>query len=121
MVIKLKFNNPVLVSSEHYNRDKLYITVLENELFWSEETLLRVPLDFAAVGAIPPQLEDNQATEVLQTIATLTEITGQTTLVANFIANMIISGALNFLWGMVNCLQIIAHYPLINVFMPANC
>ena len=40
---------------------------------------------------------------------------------ANFVANILISGALNVLWGMVNCLQIIAHYPLINVSMPANC
>ena len=49
------------------------------------------------------------------------EIGGKTTLVSTFIVNLIVSGALNYLWSMVNCLQIVAHYPLINVLMPANC
>ena len=29
--------------------------------------------------------------------------------------------ALNYLWGLVHVMQIIAHFPLINVLMPANC
>ena len=41
-------------------------------------------------------------------------------LVSNFALNIAVSGALNYLWGMVNCLQIIAHFPMINVLMPAN-
>ena len=32
-----------------------------------------------------------------------------------------ISGALSYLWGLINCLQIVSHFPLINVHMPANC
>ena len=49
------------------------------------------------------------------------DFSSQTTLVSNFIANVVISGALNYLWGMINCLQIVAHFPMINVLMPANC
>ena len=48
-------------------------------------------------------------------------MTSKTSLVSNFIANILISGALNYLWGMINCLQIVAHFPMINVLMPANC
>ena len=33
---------------------------------------------------------------------------------------MAISASLNYLWGLVNCLQIVAHLPMINVLMPAN-
>ena len=64
---------------------------------------------------------DDASTESLQTLVYYVDKTTKTTLVANFIANVLISGALNYLWGMVNCLQIIAHYPMINVLMPANC
>ena len=53
--------------------------------------------------------------------AEVVDVTLKTTLVANVIANIFISGALNLLWGTVNCLQIISHFPLINVLMPANC
>ena len=31
-----------------------------------------------------------------------------------------LSGALTFLWGMINCLQIVAHFDLVNITMPAN-
>jgi hypothetical protein len=38
----------------------------------------------------------------------------------NFAANLILSGSLSLLWGMINALQIIAHLPLLMVMMPAN-
>ena len=56
----------------------------------------------------------------MQTIASVAEAATQTAIVTNFITNIAISGSLNALWGMINNLQIIAHYPLINVLMPAN-
>ena len=48
------------------------------------------------------------------------DITMQTALVSNFVINMVITGALNYLWGMVRCLQIIAYFSIISVMMPAN-
>ena len=43
-----------------------------------------------------------------------------TALVSNFIANIFLSGTMTLLWGLLHCMQIIAHFPLINVNMPAN-
>ena len=44
-----------------------------------------------------------------------------TALGVNMASNVFLSGALNLFWGLINCLQIIAHFPLINIRMPANC
>ena len=41
-------------------------------------------------------------------------------LVTNFSLNLLLSGAMSFLWGMLNCLQILAHFDLVNISMPAN-
>ena len=42
-------------------------------------------------------------------------------LLSNFLSNLITNGPLNLLWGLVNSLQIIAYYPLLDVQFPANC
>ena len=34
--------------------------------------------------------------------------------------NVILTGTLNYLWGLVNCLQIVAFFPLLDVLIPAN-
>lgn len=49
----------------------------------------------------------------------LTTIT-QTALMTNFVANLLLSGSMNFLWGLIHCLQIVSHFPLINIMMPSN-
>ena len=41
-------------------------------------------------------------------------------LIGNFAANLLLSGALNVLWGLLHAMQIVAHFPLINVMMPSN-
>jgi len=40
--------------------------------------------------------------------------------IGTFIANLMMSGSLSLLWGMINALQIISHLPYFNVYMPAN-
>ena len=40
--------------------------------------------------------------------------------IGNFMMNLFLSGAMTFLWGLLNNAQIVAHYPLVNVMMPAN-
>ena len=41
-------------------------------------------------------------------------------LVGNFFINLLLSGAMVFLWGMLNCMQIVSHFDLVNIMMPAN-
>ena len=80
------------------------LTVLDPRLFLAEKTFLRVPEKFKTFKIIPAQLPNNTATEVFINVAKGFEITSETSLVSNFIANIMISGALNYLWGMINCL-----------------
>ena len=41
-------------------------------------------------------------------------------LIGSWMANRIMQGSMTFVWGLLNCLQIISHFPLININMPAN-
>ena len=41
-------------------------------------------------------------------------------LVGNFFVNLLLSGAMVFLWGMLNCMQIVSHFDLVNIMMPSN-
>ena len=53
--------------------------------------------------------------------ATYADAVTSTAILSNFIINILLSGSLNLLWGMINCIQIVSHFPLINVLVPANC
>ena len=39
---------------------------------------------------------------------------------SSFMANKFMQGPMSFVWGLLNCLQILAHFPLVNINMPAN-
>jgi len=44
----------------------------------------------------------------------------QGTVIGNFVVNVMLSGSLQYLWGMINALQIVFHLPGISVNMPSN-
>ena len=41
-------------------------------------------------------------------------------LVGDFFGNLLLSGPMTFLWGMLNCMQIVSHFDLVNIMMPSN-
>lgn len=41
-------------------------------------------------------------------------------MIANFVGSMMISFSLAYLWGLINCLQMIVYLPLFNVIFPGN-
>lgn len=49
----------------------------------------------------------------------LTDIS-QGCLVANFAINIVLSGAMYLLWGLLHSLQIVSYFPLVNIMMPSN-
>ena len=66
-------------------------------------------------------MADDGLTEVYVKLTRAINIGAQTAFVSNFAANVLVSSTLNYLWGFVHVMQIITHFPLINVLMPANC
>ena len=44
----------------------------------------------------------------------------KTTAIGNFAISVVLSGSLQYLWGMINSLQIVLHLPGSSVEMPSN-
>jgi len=44
----------------------------------------------------------------------------QAVVYGNFLMSMLVSFSLNYLWSMINCLQLLVYLPLFNVIFPAN-
>ena len=44
----------------------------------------------------------------------------QVVLIGNFVINVILAGAMYVLWGLLHSLQIVSHFPLVNIMMPTN-
>ena len=55
-------------------------------------------------------------TAITETAQTFTNVA----LVGNVFINILLSGAMTFLWGLLHCMQIVSHFDLVNIMMPAN-
>ena len=69
---------------------------------------------------VPRQMPNNDFTQGYSSVTEATESITNAALVGNFFLNLVLSGAMTFLWGMLNCMQIVAHFDLVNISMPAN-
>ena len=94
--------------------------MLDASKFISKVSQLHATSSEILSGTIPPQLPDDQLTEALSDATVAFDAVSKTALISNFLINLLVSGSLNLLWGMINSLQILTHFPLINVLMPAN-
>jgi len=56
----------------------------------------------------------------LVTVADSLDKSMQSSVWGNFAANLLLSGSLQYLWGMINSLQIVFHMPGIAVNLPGN-
>ena len=89
--------------------------MLDPSKFRSKKTSLFVLTDLQISKKIPPQLPDDQMTDILSDATVAFDTVSKTAIISNFLINLLISGPLNLLWGMI-----MTHFPLINVLMPAN-
>lgn len=120
MFIQIDFKNPPFIS-QNMIRDLMKLKVLDAAYFQSEVSRLLILEETEVQHFIPPQLNNNVATQALEAGIKSAEGGANTALTVNLATNVIFSGALNLFWGLINCLQIIAFFPLINIRMPANC
>ena len=98
----------------------MQITVIEPSKFIAKSSMTMIAEDFQVSSNIPPQLMKGQE-ELMDDAKSVVDVTVKTVVISNFVFNILISGALSYLWGLINSLQIVSHFPLINVLMPANC
>ena len=82
------------------------------------------PLDLSSYGGdsvlkkLPRQLPLNDDSERLLTSADSTGGAMQTIVAGNMLLSFVMSFSMSYLWGMINCLQMIVYLPLLNLQFP---
>lgn len=79
-----------------------------------------IPVGTTAEIRIPVMMPNTDFTKKFTEATETAESITQITLVGNAFVNILLSGAMTFLWGMINCIQIVSHFDLVNISMPAN-
>ena len=119
MNIQIDFREPPYISAG-LKRDKIIATVKNYSYFFSEETLLNIPVETFKEVQVPKSMPN---TEFTIAFADFNEGMGNfssAALVGNFISNLLLSGTMSLIWGLLHSMQIIAHFPLLNIMMPTN-
>ncbi|TNV87552.1 hypothetical protein FGO68_gene2096 [Halteria grandinella] len=121
ITIKLNFTNPIGVSNS-YERDKLEIKFNANSNILKEATTQKqVRITNRLVKDIPRQLDDEDiATLLLQRQSQSIKAGATAFVMSNMVLNVVLASSLQYLWGMINVMQLIVHMPLMNLVFPAN-
>jgi len=120
ITVKLYFER-VLQISQSTSQDTLVAVLSQPSLFIDEEHGLEVlEKNTTKSKNIPKQLKPSLAATLIVKVGKLIgEATAYGAMVS-LILNWLLSFSLSQLWGMVNSLQIVVHFPLVNVEYPAN-
>lgn len=120
LTLQLSFENPVWVS-KGFSFDQLVVSISEsdgNQYLRDTEGL--------AIGRtslkeyVPLQLKLDAATASLESASKSAGAASQVVVIANLVMNVLLSGSLVMLWGLVNTLQVIVHLPMLRTTFPAN-
>ena len=65
-------------------------------------------------------MKDNSFNRAFERASNLAETAVKGNVVGSFLMNMILAGSLSQILGMINSLQLIVHFPLFAVSVPAN-
>lgn len=113
MKIQLYWQNAYEVSAGPV-RDTLIVKVLANNNFFSVERGF-IPVNATDSAKIPSQMLNDGLSQSFGEAIDGSEGVTNVMLVGNIAINLVLSGALTLLWGMINCIQIIAHFDLVNI------
>lgn len=118
--IQLNFTTPLYVSSQDKNNpDKVLVTAVANEIWRCKGDTRTIAPNTYSLRSLPPmQVGDAQA---LGAFVGAVGSTAKSLMVGMGVFNIFLSASLSMLWGMINALQIIAHLPMFNLAVPANC
>ena len=119
MKIEIVWSNVYLISAAS-SRDVLEVTILDNEQFFSASRRQYIPVGQSDYVKVPTQMPNDEFTKSYEAVTEAAQTVISITLVSNFAVNLVLSGAMTLLWGMLNGMQIVAHFDLVNIMMPAN-
>lgn len=89
-------------------------------MFFSAETMTGIPEGTSDAKKVPKILPNDAFTKAYTKAAESVTSVSTGIMVSNFFINLLLSGAMGFLWAILNCMQIISHFDLVNIMMPPN-
>ena len=69
---------------------------------------------------VPKMMPNDEFTESYKSAVEASQSITTAVLVGDFFGNLLLSGPMTLLWGMLNCMQIVSHFDLVNIMMPSN-
>ena len=119
MAIKVTFDQPEYISAGT-ERDILKIIIREPDWFKSQVNSLTIKQDSESEVKIPKIMPDNDLTRAVLEVSENLKDVSNTISVSSAAINLFTQGPITFIWGLINCIQVLSYFPLINVAMPAN-
>ena len=106
--------------------------MVQDDLVWNlkgdyEHLFISAPLnkplekEFKTIETkIMPQIRDNLLSQTAFEVAGSSELILKVALLVAFFLNLFLSGSWGYMIGMIRCLQMVLHIPLLNVIVPGN-
>lgn len=111
------FNNPVSISQGD-KPDMLLVQLAFSE--FEDKQGNKLPGSIIKFVEIPSQMKSEKEVQQVDSAQGAAGGSSKTSIVTNFIVNLLLSGSMSQLWGMINGLQIVAYMPLFKVKVPGN-
>ena len=103
MTIQVTFAKPSFISAG-VNRDDFTATVKDTKYFFSAETLVPIPLETSDSVLAPKMMPNSDFTKAFAGGSTSFGNFTNASLVGNFVVNLLLSGAMNLLWGLLHAM-----------------
>lgn len=127
MTVRLAFEYPEQISRDRMDegstsRDTLVVKVINPNRFFSPDSMSSVRNETVVDIELPAQLAMSEEDLIADIKRSAETVKNATTVVigGSFVINLLIAGSLSLLWGLINSLQLMTHFPLTNVTFPSN-
>mmetsp|Transcript_23308 Transcript_23308/g.22916 ORF Transcript_23308/g.22916 Transcript_23308/m.22916 type:complete len:400 (+) Transcript_23308:2791-3990(+) len=116
--LQLEFEDPLEVAK--YEGDYLRVTFLKNRHFRRKDKNVYIEQLFQMTEFVPTQLSKDGMSATLEALAGPIKDFMNTVGASNMAMNLCLAASLQYIWGMINCLQIIVNIPLFSIQIPGN-
>lgn len=122
LLIKLRFSDPLYIS-QNLIQDTLQVRFLNITNFTSEASNLPLDPEYVVINkSLKPQMPNTAETMEFMNSSDNVDLVLKISFIIALILNFLLSSesTMDYYVGMIQTLQIIAHFPLLRILMPAN-
>ena len=122
MTVFVEFEYPERISDDYQGKDILSVKVIDPTKFLSADSLLTIEKETTNEKDLSVQYSASKEEEIKKMEAQAEQIKNSSSAVmgGSFALNILLAGSLSLLWGLINSLQLVTHFPLTNVIFPKN-